>query len=107
MAGRAGIKLPLEIFDRISQHTPILANLRPSGEYLMEDFHDAGGLRALLNRIRHLLHVDCFTVNGQTLGEDIEGAEVFNEKVILPLDQPLSKAGATFVLQGNLAPRSE
>jgi dihydroxy-acid dehydratase len=104
MAGRAGIKLPLETFDAISQRTPVIANIRPSGEFLMEDFYDAGGLRALLNRIRHLLHVDCKTVTGQTLGEQIADAEVFNERVILPVDKPLSKAGATFVLRGNLAP---
>ena len=104
MAGRAGIKLPLETFDQISQRTPVIANLRPSGEYLMEDFHDAGGLRAILWQIRHLLHVDCITINGQSLGEDIEGAKVFNDKVILPADKPLSKTGATFVLKGNLAP---
>ena len=104
MAGRVGIKLPLERFDAISQRTPVIANLRPSGEYLMEDFYDAGGLTALLNRVRHLLHLDCPTVNGKTLGQNIEGAQVFNEKVILPPDEPLSAAGATFVLRGNLAP---
>ena len=104
MAGRAGVRLPLEKFDEISRRTPVIANLRPSGEYLMEDFHDAGGLQALLNRIRGLLDVDCLTVSGRTLGENIEGAQVCNEKVILPLDQPLSRAGATFVLRGNLAP---
>ena len=104
MAGRVGIKLPLERFDEISQRTPTVANLRPSGEFLMEDFHDAGGLRALLNRIRHLLHVGCLTANGKTLGENFEGAEVIDPRVILPADQPLSKAGATFILRGNLAP---
>ena len=104
MAGRAGIKLPLERFDEISRRTPVIANLQPSGEYLMEDFYDAGGLRALLNRIRHLLHLECPTVTGKTLGENIAGAEVYNEKVILPTDRPLSRAGATFVLRGNLAP---
>jgi dihydroxy-acid dehydratase len=104
MAGRAGIRLPLERFDQISQRTPVIANLRPSGEYLMEDFYDAGGLRALLNRMRGFLHLDCLTVSGKTLGEQIEGAEVFNEKVILSPDEPLSRAGATFVLTGNLAP---
>src|SRR6202041_1640398 len=62
------------------------------------------GLRALLNRIRSLLHVDARTISGQTLGQQIDGAEVFNEKVILSIDKPLSKAGATFVLRGNLAP---
>jgi dihydroxy-acid dehydratase len=104
MAGRAGIKLPLERFDELSHRTPVIANIRPSGEYLMEDFYDAGGLPALLNRIRHLLHTDCITVTGKAIGEDIEGAQVFNDKVILPVDKPISKAGATFVLRGNLAP---
>jgi dihydroxy-acid dehydratase len=102
--GGAGIKLPLERFDEISQRTPVIANLRPSGEYLMEDFYDAGGLRALLNVIRKFLHTDCLTCTGHTLGDDIAGAQVCNDKVILPLDKPLSKAGATFILRGNLAP---
>ena len=104
MAGRAGLKLPLDRFDQISQRTPTVANLRPSGEYLMEDFYDAGGLPALLNRIRHLLKTECVTVNGKTLGENVAEVEVINPKVILSPDQPLSKAGATFVLRGNLAP---
>jgi dihydroxy-acid dehydratase len=104
LAGRAGIKLPLERFDEISQRTPVIANLRPSGEYLMEDFYDAGGLRALLDGMRSLLNIDCLTVGGKTLGHEIEGADVFNQKVILPINQPLSRAGATFVLRGNLAP---
>lgn len=104
MAGRAGLKLPLERFDEISQRTPVVANLRPSGEYLMEDFYDAGGLRALLNRIRDLLHVDAQTVNGKSLGENVAGADVINPKVILPVGQELSRAGATFILRGNLAP---
>ena len=104
MAGRAGIKLPLDRFDEISQRTPVLANLRPNGEFLMEDFYEAGGLLALLNRIRDRLGLDCRTVNGKTLGENIEGSRVYNDKVILPLDKPLSSAGATFVLRGNLAP---
>jgi len=104
MAGRAGIKLPLERFDEISQKTPVVANLRPSGQYLMEDFYDAGGLPALLNRIRELLHADCITVNGRTLGENVAGAEVINPKVILPAGEELSEAGATFMLRGNLAP---
>jgi dihydroxy-acid dehydratase len=104
MSGRAGVKLPLDTFDEISQRTPVIANLRPSGEYLMEDFYDAGGLPGLLNRMRELLHVDCLTWSGRTLGEEVAGATVCNDRVILPLDQPLSRAGATFVLRGNLAP---
>ena len=104
MAGRAGIRLPLERFDEISHRVPVLANIRPSGEFLMEDFFDAGGLRGLLNRIRDMLDLDCRTVSGRTLGEDIEGATVCNDNVIRPLDRPISDAGATFVLRGNLAP---
>jgi dihydroxy-acid dehydratase len=104
LAGRAGLKLPLERFDELSRTTPIIANLQPSGQYLMQEFYDAGGLRALMNRIRDLLNLDCVTVNGQTVGQNIEQAEVFDEKVILPLSKPLSDAGATFVLRGNLAP---
>jgi len=104
LAGRAGIKVPLDRFDEISQKVPVIANLRPSGEFLMEDFYDAGGLRALLNLMKGSLNLESRTVGGKTLGEDIDGAEVFNEKVILPLDRPLSRAGATFVLRGNLAP---
>src|SRR5207248_11333157 len=99
----AGIKLPLEKFDEISQKTPVIANIRPSGEFLMEDFYDAGGLCALLNQLRDRLDVNCRTANGRTLGDNIDGAKVFNENVILPLDKPLSSAGATFVLRGNLA----
>src|SRR5205823_13536741 len=73
-------------------------------EYLMEDFYDAGGLRGLMERIRGLLNVDCLTVTGQTIGDDIAGAKICDDRVILPLEKPLSHAGATFVLRGNLAP---
>ncbi|HEX4366406.1 MAG TPA: L-arabinonate dehydratase, partial [Rhodopila sp.] len=104
MAGRAGVKLPLERFDEISHRTPVVANIRPSGEYLMEDFYDAGGLPALLNRIRPLLHVDCMTVTGKTIGENVKGAQVIDEKVILSLEKPMSRAGATYILRGNLSP---
>jgi len=105
MARRAGVDLTLEDFDRLSLITPLVANLRPGGEYLMEDFHDAGGLKALLERIRHLLHPEALTVTGKSLGDNLAGAEVFNEKVIRPLDQPLAAQGGTFVLRGNLCPR--
>ena len=104
LAGRAGIKLSLERFDEISQQTPVVANLRPSGEFLMEDFYEAGGICALLNRIGGRLKLDCVTVNGKALGENIAGAEVIDDRVILPVEKPLAAAGATFVLRGNLAP---
>ena len=105
MARRAGIKLDLETFDRISQRVPVIANIRPSGAFLMEDFYYAGGLRALMARIHDHLHLDCLTVNGRTLGENIAGAAVSNDEVIRSLDKPVSSSGGLAVLRGNLAPR--
>ncbi|MFM1560416.1 MAG: L-arabinonate dehydratase [Roseibacillus sp.] len=104
LARRAGIDLPLDRFDEISSRTPVLANIKPAGEHVMADFFDAGGLPALLHRIRDLLHLDCPTVAGITLGEAIEGAEVFNDDVIRPRENPLTAEGGTVVLRGNLAP---
>jgi dihydroxy-acid dehydratase len=104
MAGRAGIKLTLEQFDEISQQVSVIANIRPCGEYVMEDFYDAGGILALLSQIKSKLKLGAPTVSGKTLGENLEGAEVFNDDVIRPLDKPVSNAGGTFVLRGNLAP---
>jgi len=105
MAGRAGVKLDLERFDAIARKTPVLANIRPAGQkYLMEDFYYAGGLRALLNEIRDLLNVDCLTVNGKTLGENIEGAKIYNPDVIRPRANAMAQDGGLAVLRGNLAP---
>ena len=105
MAGRAGVKLPLERFNDFSAKTPLLANVRPSGErYLMEDFYYAGGLRALLGELKDLLQLECRTVNGKTLGENLEGARIFNPDVIRPRSQPLKASGGLVVLRGSLAP---
>jgi dihydroxy-acid dehydratase len=104
MAGRAGIRLDLKRFDEIAERTPMVANVRPSGQFLMEDFYYAGGLRALLKEISPLLKLDCLTVNGRTLGANIEGARVCNSEVIRPLDNPVSAKGGTAILYGNLAP---
>jgi dihydroxy-acid dehydratase len=104
MAGRLGIRLTLDDFDRISRRTPCLANVKPSGEYLMEDFFYAGGLPALMNRIGDLLHAGCSTVNGKTIGENIAAARSRNDAVIRPRQQPLSEEGGIAVLYGNLAP---
>jgi dihydroxy-acid dehydratase len=104
MARRAGVMLDLERFDAIARRTPLIANLRPAGKYLMEDFYYAGGLPALLQRLRTLLQVDALTVNGRTLGANIEAARVYNDDVILPLDQALVSEGSLAVLKGNLAP---
>jgi dihydroxy-acid dehydratase len=104
MARRAGSSLDLDRFDALARATPLIANIRPAGKYLMEDFYYAGGLRALLERIRGMLRVDAVTVNGNTLGENIAGAKVFNDDVILPLEKPLLEGGSLAVLRGNLAP---
>ena len=104
MAGRAGVKLSLERFDEISRHTPVLANIRPAGKYLMEDFYYAGGLRALLAQVKDLLNLGCMTVNGKTLGENIESARTYNEDVIHTRSKPMSASGGLAVLRGNLAP---
>ena len=104
MAGRAGASLDLDRFDALSRRTPFIGNIRPCGQFLMEDFYYAGGLRAALERIRDLLHTECITANGQTLGANIGGAEVCNEQVIAPADRPLGTEGGVAVLRGNLAP---
>jgi len=104
MAGRAGIKIDWEHFDKLAQHMPVLANLRPAGQYLMEDFYYAGGLRALLKEIESLLDTKCMTVSGKTLGENIATAKINNTDVIRTRDKALSQTGGLAVLRGNLAP---
>ncbi len=104
LARRAGIPLNLEIFDRISQGIPLLANIKPSGKYVMEDFYYAGGLTALMKRLEESLNLETVTINGKTLRDNLEGVEVFNEDVIRPLENPVSTAGGTAVLRGSLAP---
>jgi hypothetical protein len=89
LARRRGIDLPLHLFDEIARRVPVLANIRPSGEFLMEDFYYAGGLRALMAEIKDLLHLDCMTVNGKTLGENLDGARVVNRDVIRGREAPL------------------
>jgi dihydroxy-acid dehydratase len=105
MAGRAGLAFPLERYNEISARTPVIANVRPSGtKYLMEDFFYAGGLRAMLCELRDLLDLSARTVNGRTLGENIEGAKVWNADVILPRAKPLQASGGIVMLRGSLAP---
>jgi dihydroxy-acid dehydratase len=105
MARRAGFALDMARFDQISRDIPVLANIRPSGKYLMEDFYYAGGLRALMFELAELLDLGCLTVSGESLGETLRGAQVHLREVIRPLTDPISTAGATAVLTGNLAPR--
>lgn len=104
IAGRAGVELALEDFDELARDVPLLANLLPSGAYLMEDFFDAGGLPALMEEMRDLLHLDALTVSGRPIGEEIAGAEVFDREVIASFDAPLGVDVGTAVLRGNLCP---
>lgn len=104
MAGRLGIKLPLDKFDEISRSTPLLANIRPAGKHLMEEFYLAGGLRALLNGMRTLLHTDALTITGQTLGENIADAIIHDPDVIRTPANPIQPDGGTTILRGNLCP---
>ncbi len=105
MARRAGIALDMTRFDDISHEIPVLANVRPSGRYLMEDFYYAGGIRALMAELRDRLDLSCMTVTGKPLADGIDGAKVHLRDVIHSLNDPVSTAGATAVLTGNLAPR--
>ncbi|HWV41566.1 L-arabinonate dehydratase [Pseudorhodoplanes sp.] len=104
MARRAGIPLDMERFDAISRDVPVIANITPSGKFLMEDFYYAGGLRALMAELRDLLDLSCITVTGKTVGDNIAGAKVHLPEVIHPLSDPIYEGGATAVLKGNLAP---
>jgi dihydroxy-acid dehydratase len=105
LSGRAGIHLALDRFDQFSRKTPMLANLRPSGKYLMEDFYYAGGLPALLRALAPHLDLSCLTITGKSLGENIAGAEIYNTDVIRTLDHPVLASGGLAILYGNLAPK--
>jgi dihydroxy-acid dehydratase len=105
MARRAGIPIDMERFDKLSREVPVLANVRPSGKYLMEDFFYAGGLRAMMAGLKDKLDLTCITVTGKTVGEIVAGAKVHIPDVIHSLADPVYGEGATAVLKGNLAPR--
>ena len=105
MARRAGQDIGLDDFERYSRRVPVIGNVRPSGnQYLMEDFYYAGGICALMQNIREHLNLGCLTVTGKSLGQNIEGAKVFNDDVIRPLNNPIYGEGSLAVLKGNLAP---
>src|ERR1700682_2251073 len=104
-ARRAGADIGLDDFEKASRNVPVIANVRPRGDkYLMEDFYYAGGLPGLMSRIRDRLHLDCLTVTGRTLGENIATAEVYHDDVIRTVENPIYAEGALAVLKGNLAP---
>jgi dihydroxy-acid dehydratase len=104
VARRAGIDLRLDRFDELARHTPVLANIRPAGEFLMEDFFYAGGLPAMLAELAELIDGTQMTVNGLTLGENIRGAKNYNDNVIRGRSNPLIERDGLAVLHGNLAP---
>jgi len=104
IARRAGVPLNLERFDELARRTPVLANIRPSGKFLMEDFYYAGGLRGMMSRLTDLLDTTAITVEGKTLGESLKGASVYSNDVIRPRDKPLVEHDGLAVLHGNLAP---
>ncbi len=104
VARRAGIPLTIDRFDELARCTPVLANIRPAGQFLMEDFYYAGGLRALLKELGDLIDGSQVTVNGRTLGENVRDAQIFNEEVIRRRANPLVVRDALAVLHGNLAP---
>ncbi|MBD3630740.1 dihydroxy-acid dehydratase, partial [Cyclobacterium sp.] len=102
IAGRMGIQLNLEDFDRFSSKIPLLANLQPSGKYFMEDFFYAGGLPPVIRQLKDHLHNDAITVTGQSIGQNNERFENFNEKVIAAIDSPFNPISGIVVLKGNL-----
>lgn len=105
MAGRIGVPLTLDDFDAIGRKVPLLVNLMPSGQYLMEDFYYAGGVPAVMRELSHVLHLDAMTVSGKTIGEAVADAPCYNRDVIASWDSPVQPAGSsTAVLRGNLAP---
>src|SRR4051812_47241964 len=105
IAGRMGYDVDLRALDRMGPETPVLVDLKPSGRHYMEHFHAAGGMATLLRELKPLLHLDCMTVTGRTLGEELEAAgPSFPQDVVRPMSNPIYPQGGLAVLQGNLAP---
>jgi L-arabonate dehydrase len=104
LAGRVGVELDLDDFDRLARDVPVLVDLKPSGDYLMEDFYYAGGLPAVIRELGDLIDGGALTVNGHTLGANVADAPCYNRTVIRPRFEPLLAQGATAVLRGNLCP---
>lgn len=105
IAGRVGLDIDLQTLDRMGRETPVLLDLKPSGQHYMEDFHAAGGMATLLRELKPLLRLDALTVTGRTLGEEIERAGPgFAQDVVRPIGQPIYPQGGIAVLRGNLAP---
>ncbi|MGA7429133.1 MAG: dihydroxy-acid dehydratase [Xanthobacteraceae bacterium] len=107
IAGRAGVKVSLDRLNKLSDETPVLVNLKPVGNGYMEDFCAAGGMGALLRELKPLLHLDCMTVTGETLGDRLEDGDksYVDRTIIAPRDKPLEPEGGLVALFGNLAPK--
>ncbi|MDX0452367.1 L-arabinonate dehydratase [Sinorhizobium medicae] len=107
LAGRVGVDLSLDDWDRLGRDVPTIVNLQPSGKYLMEEFYYAGGLPVVIKAVAEmgLLHNDAITVSGDTIWNDVKGVVNYNDDVILPRERALTKSGGIAVLRGNLAPR--
>ncbi|HIB17878.1 MAG TPA: dihydroxy-acid dehydratase [Alphaproteobacteria bacterium] len=106
VAGRCGIKVDLGALDRMGRETPVLVDLKPSGTNYMEDLHKAGGLATILRELSPFLHLDCKTVTGRTLGEEIESARTWSQDIVRSIKSPLKPEGGIAVLTGNLAPET-
>ena len=105
MAGRMGITLDLDDFDRLGRRVPVLVDLKPSGRHYMADLHEAGGLATILRELRDVLHLECLTVTGRTLGEELDAAPAgFAQTIVARREAPLHPEGGMAVLRGNLAP---
>ena len=104
LAGRVGVKLELDDFDRLGHALPLLVDLMPSGKFLMEDFYYAGGVPAVVRALGDLIHRDALTVNGKTMGENTADAPCWNAEVIHSRDNPIREHAGIAVLRGNLAP---
>ncbi len=104
LAQELGIELSLDEFDRLSRRTPCICAVIPNGPYTVVDFHEAGGVPALMEELRDLLNLNCLTVNVKEIGENIQGARILNEKVIRRRDNPVYEEGGVAILKGNLAP---
>jgi len=102
IAGRIGVELSLDDFDRCSVNVPLIANLQPSGKYFMEDLYYAGGLPAILKELKAILHNDCLTVNGKTIGQNYEKIDCHNREVIATVEDPFNPISGIVVLKGNL-----
>lgn len=102
IAGRIGVDLTLDDFDRLGSDMPLLLNLMPSGKYLMEDFYYAGGLPVIIDQLKDIIHSEALTINGKSIGENCKGAVCYNRDVIAELDKPIKHKAGIVVLKGNL-----